>query len=279
MNARSIAMIGLIAIMGIGAIMLIADFLTPQAPLARVSIALASQQIEPYTVITQDMLRAEEMTERDAAEIGAYAIDDVIGLMSTARIAPGTRITGSIAKPIENVRYTTDLGLEIVTFGAMIDRAVGGSLRPGHIINLYGSGKGDKGVPFTTLIEPQLWVVAVSNSGRPVTDATPRPDLETGDYKEEGGENVQPATLITVAVPPDKAFKIIDALGAQQMSAYVTLSASQTAASALATPAPQATATLAGLPPDLAATATALWNALRATQAPPPPRAGEGGAR
>jgi len=275
MNVRTIAMIGLIAVMGIGAIMLLGDLLSPPAAAARVQVALAAQQIQPYTIITQDMLRATEMTERDASAASAYPIEGAIGLMSTAAIAPGTMIDGVNAKPVEKVRFTEDLGLEIVSFATQVDRGVGGQLRPGHIINLYGNGKKPGGDPYTTLIEPQLWVVAVSAQGRPVTDATPRPNVVTGAYEEEGGSNVQPGTMITVAVDPQKAYHIIDALGAQGLTAYVTLAASQTAFGA-ATPVNVPTAT-PGLSLDLSLTATALWLSLQATAPPPPPVTGDGG--
>jgi hypothetical protein len=277
MNARTIATIGLIAIMGIGAIMLLADFLSPKAPPARVQVALAAQQIQPGQVITQDMLRSTEMTEKEALSVGAWRFEDAVGKMSMSVIAPNTKITGVNAKPIADVRFSEDLGLEVVTFAATVDRSVGGKLRPGNIINLYGNGKSKDNEAITVLIESQLQVVAVSASGRSVTNATPRPNIDTGELVVENAEDDQPASMLTVATTPNKVFNIIDALGSRDLTPWVTLAASQTASGALATPV-MATAT-PGLPLNLSLTATAIWEKLRMTQAPPVPGTGDGGSR
>jgi hypothetical protein len=276
MNARTIALIGLVAIMGIGLIMLIGDLFKPKAQPVRMSPAYAAVQIEPYTVITQDMIRSgESISAREAVDAGAYPVESVVGLMTTAQISPGDQLTGGNARPVEEVRFVEELGLEVVSFQAGVDRTVGGKLRKGHIVNLYGYGRGEDNEPFTTLIEPQLWVVDVSASGRPVTSSTPEIDPITGEFKSSGGVGDQPASLITVAAEPAKIYHIVDALGAKSLSPWITLAANQMASSAIATPS-IATPTV-GLPPDLALTATALWKQLQATQPPPPPRLGDGG--
>jgi hypothetical protein len=204
-----------------------------------ITVGVAAQQIEPYTIITQDMIRAgESIGERDAWETGAYPVDAVVGKMTADLISPGTVITGVNAKPIEDVRFVEDLGLEVVSFQAGLDRLVGGQLRPGHLINLYGFGK-DKATreDFTSLIEPRLWVVQVSSNGRPSAFATPRPDPKSGIYDEEANSRQTTSTMITVAVEPERAFKIIDALGARGLSAWVTLSANSLAEMPTAVPA------------------------------------------
>lgn len=244
-----------------------------------VVIGHAAQQIEPYTIISQDMLKAgEPIPASRALSQGAYPAHAVVGLMSTDMIPAGSPITGIVAKPVREVRFAEDLGLEIVSFSTNVDRLVGGNLRAGHLVNLYGYGKDpDSRQGFTTLIEPRLWVVEVTAGGRDVIVETPQPDLQTGEYKEIVGGRSQQGTLLTVAVQPENAFKIIDSLGAQGMSAWVTLAANQTvdfAATPVATAGPPPTV---GLPPDLALTATALWEAINATPQAPLPRTGFGG--
>jgi hypothetical protein len=281
MNARTLVMIGAVALLGIGLIMTLLDFLQPPAAEPRVQTAVAAQQIEPYTVITQDMVATgDEIRARDASERGVWPVNVVVGKMSTDLIAPGAVFTAGNAQPIERVRFVENLGLEIVTFQASVDRLVGGELRPGHIINLYGYGRAeDTNDPFTVLIEPRLWVVAVTSSGRPISDATPEVNLETGEIEVPGEANDRPGTMLTVAVPPEKAYHIIHSLGAEGLSAWVTLAANQTVASALASPsAPTAgPPTAAAIPLDLAGTATALWLLVQQTPPPPPPVTGGGG--
>jgi hypothetical protein len=191
-------------------------------------VAVAAGSISPYRIITQDMVKlGDTITVRDAQARGAYPLDSVVGLMSVSLITPGDMITGVNAKPVEDVRFVGDMALEIVSFQVSVDRVVGGKVRPGHVINLYGTGRDDAD-PFTILIEPRLWVVGVSSGGRPVTDATPQPDAVTGELHYIGGERDMPSTLITVAVPPREAVNIIHELGSRRLDPYVTLAASST---------------------------------------------------
>lgn len=280
MNSRTLILIGAVALLGVGLLLTVGDLFSSDAPEPEVQVAYAARAIEPYTIITQDMLgAAEPMRARDARDAAAYPQDAIPGKMTTTRIAPGELLTSANALPPEEVRFVKDLNLEIVTFGASIDRLVGGELRPGHVVNLYGTGRDSEArTEFTTLIEPRVWVVGVSagSSGSQYTQATLVPDLETGEILTEGDSTRdRPVTMVTVAVPPETAFKIVDALGAQRLDPYVTLAANQTVDSTFATPASVATAT-AGLPPDLALTATALYLQLQSTPPPPPPATGGG---
>lgn len=279
MNSRTLILIGAVALLGIGLLLTVGDLFSTEAPEPRVQVAYAARAIEPYTIITQDMLGASEpMPARDARDQAAYPQDAIPGKMSTKRISPGELLTTENALPPEDVRFVKDLNLEIVTFGAGVDRLVGGELRPGHVVNLYGTGRDDETrEDFTVLIEPRLWVVGVTaGSSSQYSQATRVPDLETGDIIVEGDPSRdRPVTMVTVAVPPETAFKIVDALGARRLNPYVTLAANQTVDSSFATPASLATPT-AGLPPNLALTATALYEALQSTPPPPPPSTGGG---
>jgi hypothetical protein len=278
MNARTLVLIGAIALVGIGAIMMLSDFFSPPAPVAQMKPAVALTQIQPYTVITQDMVGEDTpITQKDAKTLGAWPVELVIGKMSTNLISPGDRLTALNALPIDEVRFTSDPNLEIVSFNASVDRMVAGKVKPGSLINLYGYGRNDKtNEPFTVLVEPRVWVVAVSASGQNVSNATVVPDPKTGKLTVSGGEQNRPATTLTVAVPPEKAFNIINSFGAESMNAWVTLAANQSVTAAnMATPVPQATAT-PGLPLNIALTATALYLKTIATVPPSGPRTGDG---
>ena len=277
MNSRTLILVAAVALLGVGLMLTLADLMRPKATEPRVPVAVANQIIEPYQIITQDMISSGgELRAREAKERSAYPVDAVVGTMSTDRIRPGDLISAANALPPEDVRFTNDLNLEVLTFESGVDRLVGGQLRPGHIINLYGTGRDVEGDDYSVLIADRLWVVKVTAGGAPVSAATPVPDLGNGAIVYEGDRTRdRPGTLITVAVPPQTAAKIIDQLGAKGLRPYVTLAANQSAeAGAFASPAP-ATNT-PGLPPDLALTATALYDALRSTPVPVGPRTGGG---
>lgn len=281
MNARTLILIAAVALLGVGLLMTIANLFRKPVPEGSIVPAIAVQQIQPYTVITQDMVRAgPAIKEKMASQEAVYPLVDSIGKMTTAQIQPGDTLSGFNAKPVETVRFVKDLGLEMVSFSASTDRLLGGQLRSGQIVNLYGNGRDKKtNVDFTVLIEPRLWVVEVLAGAEPAAAVTPEVNPETGEYDQSSGDT-RAGTMITVAVPPQVAFHIIDLLGAQGLQPWVTLAANQTAQSALATPvAPPAPTSTPSLPPDIAATATALWRQLQATPPPGPPVTGDGGGR
>lgn len=277
MNSRTLILILAVGLLGIGLVLTLAEFFSEPPVEQRVNTAVARVPIEPYTVITRDMVGVgESIRARDARDSGAFPIEAVYGKMSTASIAPGDIFTAGNARDVEDVRFVKDLNLEIVSFAAGVDELVGGQIRPGHVINLYGTGRDENQEEFTVLIEPRLWVVDVKAGSGPVSDATALVNPETGEVEVTAGRQERPASMITVAVPPAKAFHIIDALAARGLQPYVTLAANQTVdASTFATPLPTATA---GLPYDLSLTATALAVEIQSTQPPPPPSTGGGGA-
>lgn len=228
MNTRHVGIVGAAVLLGLGLVLTVMELGAEPAHEPVMSVAVAAKTISPYTVITQDMIQwGRDLPVREARGEGAYPMHAVIGLMSVDVIAPGTMITGVNAKPVEDVRFAQDMGLEIVSFQVTVDRVVGGEVRPGHLINLYGTGREDKD-PFTILVEPRLWVVQVSSGGRPVTQATPQPDAITGELEYVGAERDIPSTLITVAVPPKKAVHIIHDIGSRHLNPYVTLAANST---------------------------------------------------
>lgn len=279
MNIRSIGLIAAVAIFGIGALLYVSSLFNKPQVAVPVNVAVAAASIEPYTIVTQDMLKSTTLTQTQARDRGAYPVDAVPGKMTTARLAPGDIITTKNALPPEEVRYVKDLNLEIVSFSASPEKLVAGKLRPGHIVNVYGAGRDDQNRDFTVLIEPRVWVVGVSaGGGGVVSNATLQPDPVTGEIKKTGDARDRAVTLVTVAVPPDTAFHLIDALGAQKLDPWLTLAANQTPGQLYATPIAAASAT-PGLGYDLSLTATALARLLQSTPAPPMPPTGGGGTR
>ena len=275
MNARTL----LLALLGLVLVLALVLLLIPSGPTVERTMvpAIAAQQIQPYTFITQDMVMSgERIPLSTATGKGAWPPAAVIGTMSTDLINPGDLLTGLNAKPVREVRKgVTDMNLELVSFGASGERLLGGQIRPGHIINLYGNGrKGSES--YTVLIEPRLWVVEVLAGSKDVNVKTPQPNPITGEYTEKEGGAEQAGSLVTVATTPQRAAHIIDALGSQGLQPYVTLAANQNVELALATPAPAATASLNI---DIAQTLTAIAIKMRNTAPPPPPKTGGGGTR
>jgi hypothetical protein len=278
MNVRTLVLIGAIVLVGIGAIMMLGEFFQPAAPAATMVPAVARTQIQPYTIVTQDMVASgPTVTERTGRTSGAWSLENVVGKMSTGLIAPGTSLTAQNVLPVEQVRYTADPSLEVVSLNASVDKMVAGKIKPGSLVNIYGFGR-ELGTnqPYTEMVQDYVWVVAVTAGGTNVTNATVVPDPRTGVVSRTGDED-RPATTLTVAVEPEIAFKLIDKFGAQGLVPWVTLAADLSVGAAPpATPLPAATAT-PGLPIDLALTATALYEAISATDVPSGPPTGGGG--
>jgi hypothetical protein len=273
MNARSLVLILAVGLIGIGLVMTILDFLKGPPAVPQVIVARAAQQIEPGTVIGMEMLASEQMRARDAEGQNAWKLEQVAGMMSTRLISPGTLLSAANVQPVEQARGDADLNNELVSFAASLDRMVAGRLKPGQYINIYGTSTGKPEDTYTVLIEPNVRVVsAVQSSGGDV-GATPVADWETGLVRNEGDQRT--ATLLTVSLPPDKAYNLINALGARGLSPWVTIAAN-TSVQPMATP----VVDVGQLPdfPDIAATMTAIALTVAPTTQPQGPVTGGGGA-
>lgn len=226
MNVRVWAGRLAVAVLAAGAIFYAASLNRPPAPAPTIVVAVANQAIRPYTLITTDMLAAgQPMREVDARNLGAYPIEGTVGLMATAPLAPGDVVTTQRALPATDVRFIRDLRLEIVSFAAGVDRLVGGRVRPGHRINIYGTGRDSRNRTFTELIERAALVVQVSASGQAVTDAAAVPDLETGEIHRAPGGRERSVTMVTVALLPTRVLHLVDALSSRKLEPWVTLAA------------------------------------------------------
>lgn len=247
MNPRTMALVTALILVGIGLATTLWDLLRTDAPTAAdVAVLVAAQPIEPYTIITTDMLKSGgSLPAGRAVAAGAWPGSAAVGKMSAGPIKVGQLLTAVNAKPIEAVRLASSLDLEIVSFQAGVDRLVGGQIRPGHLINIYGYGRDEATREnVTRLIDSRVWVVDVSQSGRRLDLPTPRPDPASGVYREDPAPNGGgSATLITVAIEPRRAANLIDALGADGLQVWVTLAANDVARYSTATALPRPTAT------------------------------------
>ena len=177
-----------------------------------------------YTVLGEDVVEPQEISADKAAGALAKLPEGVVLILKRA-VNKGEAITG--AAVVEGPPGKKDV--EVLSFPAEFDKAVGGQIRPGHEINIYGfrtESEEDNLAP-VTLIADHVWVVDARTSAGGEAEPTPTPTSKAG-----GGGGVLgglaearpgPASIVTVAVEPEIALQIIEALGAQQYQAWVTL--------------------------------------------------------
>lgn len=243
MHARTWMFRLAIAIFAVGAVWTVLRFGGAPPPVRTMTVAVAQRAVEPYTVLTSDMIAAgPSLTEVEARSRGAFPLDAASGLMSTERLAPGDLITTARALPPADVRFIQDLRLEVVSFAAGLDRLVGGRVRPGHRINIYGTGRDRESRTVTELIERAALVVQVSAAGQAVADVFVAPDPDSGHTQRAPGVRERGVTMVTVALAPPRVLHLIDALSARKLEPWVTLAAAgvpaPTAAAGLPTPQP-----------------------------------------
>jgi len=182
--------------------------------------------VAPYTLVTEDLVAMREVPRGVLAEPIYRTQSEVVGKIAVMPLVPSQLIYRHQMVSPAQFRYTNDLELEIVSFPVEPERAVGGQLRIGHRINVYRVRElmaTNMGLP--TLQEGQaIPIMAIKGAEAEVlAEAVPVVDLRSGrgepsmDYYQQSTpgqeeENVrrQPLQVITVAVPPDTAKKIIE---------------------------------------------------------------------
>jgi hypothetical protein len=238
-----------VSLIGLGLALTIADLRTPPTAAPRVSVAYAATQVEPYTFLEAGMFQVSSLPASEAERLGAWEVADLTGMMATDLVRTGDLLSTGNALPVEAYREWADMSMELVSFGAATDQLVAGQIKPGQLINIYGYHAGNPADAYTLLVEPNVRVVAARQGSGELSGAgTAVPNWDTGaaDYS---GERVRPGTLITVALPPEKAYHLVDSLGAKGLTPYVTLAANRTAVVATAPPVTP-TVVKAATPPD-----------------------------
>lgn len=226
-----------------------------------VRVVVAGADMEPYTTIEPSEVRLGPAPGLPAAQAAGYhtQLTQVIDLMTTRFIKAGQEISRVDARPIEEVRYVRDMELEIVSFPAVFSEMVAGQVQPGHKVNIYGYRKeGGRGMlAETILVAGNVWVVDVRTSGgAETTRATPEAPIQgTGGLLTSPSARIydtEPASVLAVAAPPEVVIRIIDALGAQEYQAWVTLSPSPNYIPIVPTrtPIPEPTAVPEASPPE-----------------------------
>ena len=216
------------------------------------TVLKARKDIDTYTVLTSDMVEPTQVPAEQAKE--AYGkLDEKTTLITTRPIKEGEIIDHNVAVEVGSSWRPGTMKLEIISFPAEFDKMVAGQLKPGHKINVYGYyvGEEGEGPPPVRLIADNVWVVDARTTSGTEAEALPPEQKEAGPLGLGGlaGERAAPASIVTVAVEPEVALKIIEALGAQKYRAWVTLSGPP-----LPTPTPTPTPT--PIPPEPTTTPT-----------------------
>ena len=228
-------MLGLAILLGlVGIGISVRDIIYQPPPPPPRMVAVAARDIGTYVIVDADMVQAVEKPGEEA--VGIYGAEDVVGKITIRYLKAGEPIDRYSALSIEEFRFVSDMGLEVASFPARFDEMVGGQLKPGHHINIYGyrEGGADR-LSETMLIAADVWVVDVRTaSGSEASLPTPTPG-GGGLLGPIGGQRAVPASIVTVAADPSVVWKIIDTLGARGFNAWVTIAGRGTGVS---TPAP-----------------------------------------
>jgi len=203
------------------------DILMPKPPPPPRTVLVATTDIDTYTVLRPEMVERREVAAELAPEDAYGELGEKTVLITTRPIKEGEVITRDAAVAVGSSWRPARMDLEILSFPADFDKMVAGQIKPGHKINIYGYHVGEEGegAP-VTLVAHNVWVVdARTASGGEAWAATPEPAEGGGPLGLRGLAETRaaPASIVTVAVEPEVAWKIIEALGAQKYRAWVTL--------------------------------------------------------
>ncbi len=251
------------------------DILMPKPPPPPRTVLVATTDIDTYTVLRPEMVERREVAAELVPE-GAYGeLGEKTALITTRPIKEGEVITRDAAVAVGSSWRPARMDLEILSFPADFDKMVAGQIKPGHKINIYGYHVGEEGegAP-VTLVAHNVWVVdARTASGAEAWAATPEPAEEGGPLGLRGlaERRAAPASIVTVAVEPEVAWKIIEALGAQKYRAWVTLAGPEPITPIPAPPTP--TPPQVAVPPPGPETPTPTPKATPSPEATPQPTA------
>ena len=192
----------------------------------------AGQDVDTYSILTADMIEKCQQSA-EGVECTPAELDENSVFITRKAIVQGEELDRDAYTVVggDDGWRPGRMDLEVISFRAEIDKILGGTLRPGHKINIYGfrTDSEEDGLPRTTLIADHVWVVdaRTSTGGEVEARAAEEGDGGTGGLFGAGGlaqAGSGPASIVTVAVEPEIALQIIEALGAQQYQAWVTLS-------------------------------------------------------
>lgn len=106
-----------------------------------VTIPIPNREIEPYTILSEDMFTTKEFTSYLKDFDYAESFSQLDGRMTTSTLAQGLPVPMAFISQSTGF-YMDDPKLEIVSVPVMPSQMVGGNVYPGQNINLYVMEKG-----------------------------------------------------------------------------------------------------------------------------------------
>ena len=229
MNIRNVLVICLLVFLVVLVIYQVYELFIKPPPLQLAQkVLVVTQDIEPFTVIEENMVAVITDTIGIKAEIIAealksYTVSDPEGEVCMKMARQPIKANQPIPRSVL-LDYCFKKQPEIISLPARFSEMVGGQLKPLHRINIWGYHGGSQALEGMILIAFNVLVVDVrtargEDAALPL--ATPRGG---GGSVLAGtvGEGAEPASIVTVAAEPEEVQQIISYLGAQGFQAWVT---------------------------------------------------------
>ena len=207
-----------------------------EAAVAEVRVVLAREALDTYSLVG-DISSFRPVTRTLAAAQGMYQwgeFQDLIGsrtLVTSRSILPNDMIARSDILPVGAREFRPgEPELGIISIYVPTDKIMGGKVRPGVRLDIYGyRTEAAERSADTLLVATDVWVVDVhSATGEEVV----RPTAEAEDEGELGGllppaaglERVAPANILTLAADLSTVDSIVYWLGAKAYLPWVIMS-------------------------------------------------------
>ena len=187
--------------------------------LGLVTIPVPVREIEPYTVITEDMFTTTEFTGYIKDFDYAVSYSSLDGRMTTGTLAAGLPVPMAFISQAAGF-YMDDPKLEIVSVPVAPGQMIGGNIYPDQYVNLYIRQKaGHKDIPNVSSGFPDS--PAAGDCTDDAYEITKISNLKVSAVLDENGNDIYAsdgklsgknhAAILVLAVRPDQAQTIVDA--------------------------------------------------------------------
>ena len=202
---------------------------------ATADIVVPAALVPPYTRITPDLLKVRQVPRPLLQEPVYQTAEQLVGKISTVPLIPDEPVYLAYAVNLSQFRLSSDPQLEVVSFPVDPAQAVGGQVRAGSRVNIYRAAvrrPSDVAASPAQAVTTTLSAVEVLASyvqvvdvrggrGEPVralgtTGDSAQATTNDASRTSSSGQTQQvPLQIVTVAVPPEIAGKIVG-LAAEQ---------------------------------------------------------------
>jgi hypothetical protein len=200
-----------------------------------------AEPVPPYTPLTAEVL-AERQVPRGILQEPIYkTVEELIGRVTTTALRPGQLIYHHQTVQVALFRYTDNPALEVVSLPVDPEKAVGGQIQIGHLVNVYrvheGGGDGvqplnqmprlpasgetvvvpvgDRGAQAELLAEGIPVVDVRAKQGEPANRPAPASQIEQSARPEPS----KPLQILTVAVDHATALSLVE-LAVEEQGEY-----------------------------------------------------------